>query len=93
MVWLSRTDLGRGLKKGFEVVGRVAAERGMAPLSVVVDHLLANFQVAFGQAGKGAAVEQFGFEPLPKGLDVDVVVAVVSAVNALHRPVLREHRF
>jgi len=49
VVWLSRTELGRCLKVGFEVVGRTVTERGLSALSVVIGDMVADFEFGFGQ--------------------------------------------
>lgn len=51
---------------GFEVVGRLAAERRVASLNVVVGHMMTDFEPDFFESGKAAAIEQFGFEAAPK---------------------------
>ena len=72
---------------GFEVVGRLVAERRMTPFGVVIGDVVADFEPDFGQAGEVAAVEQFGFEAAPKRSGVGVVVAVAASAHALHRAV------
>lgn len=68
-------------KLGFEVVGRTVAEGEVPPLGVVVSGVVADFQLGFGQPGKAAAVEQFGFEAPPKGFGVGVIVAVATPAH------------
>jgi len=55
----------------------------MVPLVVVIG----DSQAGFGQAGKAAAVEQFGFEAAPKGFGVGIVVAVAAPTHTLLSPV------
>nr|GFD59484.1 hypothetical protein [Tanacetum cinerariifolium] len=72
---------------GFEVVGRVVAECGMASFGIVIGDVVADFKLGFGQAGKGAAVEQFGFEAAPKRFGMRIVVAVAAPAHVLQGPV------
>ena len=90
VIQLCRTELGRCLKMGFEVVGQVVSEGGMASLGVVISDVLADFEPGFGQAGEAAAVEQFGLEVAPKRFGVGVVVAVAAPVHVGHGAVTEE---
>ena len=66
------------MQLGFEVVGRVVPEGGMAPFGVIISDVVADFELGFGQPGKATAVEQFGLEAAPKRFGVGVVVAVAA---------------
>ena len=61
--------------------GRVAA------FGIAVGHVVADFELGCGQAGKAAAVESVSFETAPKRFDVGVVVAVAAPALALSSPV------
>ena len=50
----------------FEEVKREVTERRMTPFRVVISDVVADFQPGFGQTEEAAAVEQFGFEAVPK---------------------------
>ena len=80
---MSRTELGRDLKKGFEAVGRVVAEGGMAPLSVAIGDVVIDFEPRFSQAGKAAAIEQIGFEAATKRFGAGIIVAVTAPTHTL----------
>ena len=57
VVWLGRTELGRGLKLGFEVIGGEIAEGRMPALGVVIGEIMADFQPRFREIAEAAAVE------------------------------------
>ena len=78
MVQLYRTELGHGLKVGFEVVWSQAVESRVTLLRVVIGEIVTDFQACFAQVAEVAAVEQFDFEPTMKGFDVGVVVGPFS---------------
>ena len=65
----------------------------MAPFSVVIGDVVADFEPRFGQAGEAATVEQFGLEAAPKGLGVRIVVAVATLAHALLRAVFGDQIF
>ena len=70
------------------MIGRAAAKGGMVPLSVAIGDIMADFQLHSGQAGKAAAVEQFGFEGAPKRFAVGVIVAIAPLAPALQGSVV-----
>ena len=47
-----RTELGRGLKGGFEVIGSEIAEGRMPALGVVIGEIMADFQPRFREIRK-----------------------------------------
>ncbi len=48
VVQLSRTQLGRGLELGFEVVGRLVAKGGVTAFGLVASDVVADFELGFG---------------------------------------------
>ena len=66
MVWLSRIELGHGLKANFEVIRGAVAEGRMPSAGIVVGDVVADFELCFFQVGEVAAVEQLGFKAAPK---------------------------
>ena len=70
---------------GFEVVRRMVTVGGLAALSVVLGHVVADFELGLGQAEVAAAVEQFGFEPAPERFGVGVVIEVAAPTHTLQR--------
>ena len=69
------------------MVGGKAAGGTMLAFGVVVGAAVAGFQPGFVQLAKAAAVEQFRFEPAPKRLGGEVIVAVAAPTPALPGPV------
>ncbi len=64
-VELSRPELGRRVKMGFEVVGGELAAGGRPAFGVVISEIMADFQPRFRKVAAAAPVEQFGFEATP----------------------------
>lgn len=52
VVWLSRTQAGRGLQLRFKVVGQLVAEGGVSAFSVVAGDEVAGFKLALARPGK-----------------------------------------
>ena len=52
-----------------------------------IGDVVADFEPAFFQARKVAAIKQFGFEAAPKRFGVSVIVAVAASVYALPNPI------
>ncbi len=71
------------MKAGLEVIRGEVAEGGMSALRVVVGYIVTDFQARFAQVAEAATVEQFGFEPTPKGFGVGVILAVAAPAHAL----------
>ena len=84
--------MGRGFELGFEVVGRLVAERRVAALGIVGSHVVADFERSFGQPREAAAIGPFAVEAAPKLFGVGrtrqgVIVAVAPPAHARLRPV------
>ena len=78
------------MKISFEVVGRVVFEGGVPAFGIVMGDVVADLEPGFGQAEKGAAIEQFGLEAAPKRFGVGVILAVAQPAIALQRPAASE---
>ena len=74
--------MGHSLELGFGVGGRLVANCSVSALGVAVSDGMSAFQARFFQAGEASAIQQFGFEPIPKGPSVGIVVAVAAPTHA-----------